>query len=78
MDNRIAKIIKQILPSPFSIAIVLTIVIIMIALVFTDKNISEIASFWEKGLCRQALSGSNGSRVYQKETRSRFSEPYRY
>tara|TARA_Y100000994_G_scaffold26449_1_gene18704 strand:+ start:1235 stop:2587 length:1353 start_codon:yes stop_codon:yes gene_type:complete len=55
MDNRIAKIIKQILPSPFSIAIVLTIVIIMIALVFTDKNISEIASFWEKGLWNPPL-----------------------
>ena len=55
MDNRIAKFIKQILPSPFSIAIILTIVIIVTALLFTDKKITEIVSFWEKGLWNPPL-----------------------
>jgi len=55
MDNRIEKIIKQILPSPFSIAIVLTIVITIISLLFTNKNIIEIISFWEKGLWNPPL-----------------------
>ena len=55
MDNRIEKIIKQILPSPFSIAIVLTIAITIISLLFTNKNIIEIISFWEKGLWNPPL-----------------------
>jgi len=55
MDKRVEKIITQILPSPFSIAILLTISIIIISLLFTDKNIAEIALFWEKGLWHPPL-----------------------
>ncbi|MAQ69602.1 MAG: short-chain fatty acid transporter [Flavobacteriales bacterium] len=50
MVKKIENILQKALPSPFSIAILLTLLIIVTALVFTDKKLIEISSFWEKGL----------------------------
>ena len=55
MDNRLEKIIKQILPSPFTIAIILTILIFLIALLCTENKITEIVSYWENGLWNPSL-----------------------
>ena len=46
---------KKSLPSPFSIAIILTIIVVIIALLYTDNNLIQITSFWEKGLWNAGL-----------------------
>ncbi|RLD67263.1 MAG: short-chain fatty acid transporter [Bacteroidetes bacterium] len=49
------KFLKNILPSPFSIAVILTIISFIFAMLFTNPGISDlsylikITSFWEKG-----------------------------
>ena len=55
MMKIIEKIMKKILPSPFSIAIILTIIIIITTLLLTEKNISETLLFWERGLWNPGL-----------------------
>ena len=55
MNNRIETIIKRLLPSPFSIAIILTIVIVLISLLLTNKPLKEIILFWEQGLWNPSL-----------------------
>lgn len=55
MVKKIENILQKALPSPFSIAILLTLLIIIIALVFTDKKLIEISRFWEEGLWNPPL-----------------------
>ena len=55
MIKIIENIMKRLLPSPFSIAIILTIVIITIALFFTNNTILQITAFWENGIWNAAL-----------------------
>ena len=43
------------LPSPFSIAILLTILIILISIIFTDHNLIDTIYFWEQGLWNPGL-----------------------
>lgn len=52
--NKFIKILQSILPSPFSIAIILTFVTFILAIAFTKPQTSqfhivEILGFWEKG-----------------------------
>ena len=62
LANSIEKLFKQLLPSPFTIAILLTLLSFLIALFFTgDKNTDwishgiHIMSYWEKGLWNFSL-----------------------
>ena len=55
MTNKIENIIKRVLPSPFSIAIVLTILIVIISLLYTDYKLIDIMFFWEKGVWNPPL-----------------------
>ena len=55
MIEKIEHIMRRVLPSPFSIAILLTSVIIILSLVLTKKNILEIFTFWEEGLWNASL-----------------------
>ena len=55
MVDKIEKIMKGLLPTPFSIAIILTIIITIITLLLTEKTTIEILSFWENGLWNPAL-----------------------
>ena len=54
-SDKIGKILKNILPAPFTIAVILTFLTILIAFFisadsYNSKNFFEILSFWEKGL----------------------------
>ncbi len=56
----IETLFKKYLPSPFTIAILLTVLTICLALVFTESNTDEnhllsILSFWEDGIWNTAL-----------------------
>ena len=53
--NKIEHILRRMLPSPFSIAIILTIIIVLVALILTDKKLIEILTFWEEGLWNSSL-----------------------
>ncbi len=56
--DRFSEIFKSILPSPFSIAIFLTIITLLIAYIFTDNNgILELVGFWEEGLWNKSGGG---------------------
>ena len=55
MIEKIENIMRRALPSPFSIAIVLTIIIIILSLLITDYKTIEILSFWETGLWNAPL-----------------------
>jgi short-chain fatty acids transporter len=55
MTKSIEKIMTRLLPSPFSIAIILTILIIIIALLFTENTLMHITSYWEHGLWNPGL-----------------------
>ena len=55
MIDKIERVIRRILPSPFSIAIILTILVIILALLFTKTQIIEIFTFWEEGLWNSNL-----------------------
>ena len=53
--DKIGKILKNVLPAPFTIAVILTFLTILIAFFisadsYNSKNFFEILSFWEKGL----------------------------
>ena len=54
-SDKIGKILKNVLPAPFTIAVILTFLTILIAFFisadsYNSKNFFEILSFWEKGL----------------------------
>ena len=55
MTSSIENIMKRLLPSPFAIAILLTLTIVIISLLFTENKIGEIVSFWENGLWHPPL-----------------------
>ena len=60
ITRAVETIFKRFLPSPFTIAILLTIVTIILALVFTNSTNGEpqilnILSFWEQGIWSTAL-----------------------
>ena len=55
MINKIEYIMRRILPSPFSIAIILTMLIVLMSYVLTENNFIEIITFWEKGLWNPSL-----------------------
>ena len=44
------KIFRSILPSPFTIAIILTLITITLALVTTNQSLSKLLGSWEKGI----------------------------
>ena len=58
--DRFAALFKTLLPAPFTIAILLTLLTVVLALVFTgnasDKNhLLVILSYWEHGIWNTAL-----------------------
>lgn len=55
MINKIEYIMRRMLPSPFSIAIILTILIVSLSYILTDNNLIEILTFWENGLWNPSL-----------------------
>ncbi len=56
--DKFAEVFKTILPSPFSIAIFLTLVAFIIAYFFTDNNSPlELISYWENGLWNKTGGG---------------------
>ena len=55
MIDRIENIMRRVLPSPFSIAIILTILIISLTILLTDKSIVSVLNSWEKGLWNPPL-----------------------
>ena len=55
MFDRLILIMKRLLPSPFSIAIILTISIFLFCINIYRKTILEIALFWENGLWNPGL-----------------------
>ena len=55
MIEKVENIMRKALPSPFTIAIVLTIVIIVLSLFLTEKKIIDIVTFWEEGLWNSSL-----------------------
>lgn len=48
-------IFKKLLPSPFTIAILLTFGVLIIGIISTEHNFLELLSFWEKGLWNVGL-----------------------
>ncbi|RPG59273.1 MAG: short-chain fatty acid transporter [Flavobacteriales bacterium TMED191] len=55
MIKKLENTIRKTLPSPFSIAVILTIIIIFLALLLTDYKLSFVITAWEKGLWNNAL-----------------------
>ena len=55
MINKIEYIMRRMLPSPFSIAIILTILIVLLSCILTDNNLIKTLTFWEKGLWNPSL-----------------------
>lgn len=58
--DRIEQIFRRFLPSPFTIAVLLTLLTMVLALVFTENtsdssHIANILSYWEKGIWNNAL-----------------------
>ena len=53
--SKFEKIFKSILPSPFTIAILLTIVTFFLALVSTESSAIDIVTYWEKGIWNNSL-----------------------
>jgi len=60
--DRYAKVFQYLLPSPFTIALILTIVTYLIALIFTQPSEEsagsyalEVLGFWEEGLWQSSL-----------------------
>ena len=51
----IETVFRNFFPSPFTIAIFLTLLIILIATLFTDESIGNIIYGWEKGLWNSGL-----------------------
>jgi Short chain fatty acids transporter len=40
---------ERVIPSAFVIAIILTIIVVVIALIFTDSNLFDIVKYWGNG-----------------------------
>ena len=55
MISDLEKIFNKILPSPFSIAVILTGFIILLCYYLTDHSFIEILTFWESGLWNISL-----------------------
>ena len=55
MIHKIENIIRNLLPSPFTIAIILTFAIIILAKNLTETNLYDIISLWEIGLWNSPL-----------------------
>ena len=55
MISNLEKVFNKILPSPFSIAIILTAFIIVLCNFLTDYSFNEILTFWENGLWNSSL-----------------------
>ena len=53
--NGVALIFRRTLPSPFSIAIILTFTTIFLALILTESNFITILNSWEEGLWNPKL-----------------------
>ena len=53
--NKFEKIFKALLPSPFTIAIILTLLSFLLALFLTDKSGLQIMQYWEKGIWNNSL-----------------------
>jgi short-chain fatty acids transporter len=56
--DKFAEVFKRILPSPFSIAIFLTLLALIIAYFFTNNNgILKLVGYWEEGLWNKSGGG---------------------
>ncbi len=55
MISKIELIFKKFLPSPFSIAILLSIIVFIIAYLFTKSSVIDLLKYWEKGLWNAGL-----------------------
>ena len=55
MIAKLENTIRKILPSPFAIAIILTIIIIVLSVLLTENNIIDILTYWEEGLWNNSL-----------------------
>ena len=55
LSSRIERIFKSVLPTPFSIAVSLTLLTIILAFLITENNSSnnhviELLTYWEEGI----------------------------
>ena len=60
INSKLEKILKNILPAPFTIAVLLTLLTFLLAIITTEpqaekNHILEILSFWEKGIWHSPL-----------------------
>ena len=55
MIEKLENTIRKSLPSPFSIAIILTIIIILLSLILTENSVIYILTSWEEGLWNNSL-----------------------
>ena len=44
------KLFKKFFPSPFTIAVILTLIVFLLAVLLTEQSYSKIITGWEKGL----------------------------
>ena len=49
------KLFKKFFPSPFTIAVILTLIVFLLALFLTEQSYSKIITGWEKGLWNSSL-----------------------
>ena len=57
--------IKWLLPSPLSIALLLTVLTFCLAYFFTETSLAELFTFWENGLWGKDLVGDTWTRSWQ-------------
>ena len=68
--NKFEKIFKNLLPAPFTIAILLTFLTFFLALIITEpknevNHFIQILQFWDKGLWKKRLAWSYFTGVSQ-------------
>ena len=56
LTNSIGLIFRKFLPSPFSIAIILTFSTFILALLFTESSLNTILKDWEKRLMESKIN----------------------
>jgi len=49
------KLFKKFFPSPFTIAVILTLIVFLLAVLLTEQSYSKIITGWEKGLWNSSL-----------------------
>lgn len=63
--EKFSRIFKAILPSPLTIALLLTLLTFGLAILFSDNTLVELAEFWENGLWGMDLKDGYWQRSWQ-------------